>query len=50
MGKAKIGSDTTSIKETNSVGTGQMIEAGGKPSTGTPKDKRLKENKTVITH
>lgn len=27
----------------------QPVEAGGKPSKGTPKDKRLKKNKAVIT-
>lgn len=25
------------------------VEAGGKPSKGTPKDKRLKQNKAKIT-
>lgn len=28
---------------------GDKVEAGGTPSQGTPKDKRLKENKATIT-
>ena len=48
MAKPKIGSESQEIGKANHATTAQ-VDAGGNPSPGTPKDKRLKENKTVVS-
>jgi hypothetical protein len=50
--KPKIGSDSTAIRDANGGSTPGVvtIDAGGTPSSGTPADKRLKENKATVSH
>jgi hypothetical protein len=47
---AKITSTNAEIKQANPDAAKVTVDAGGKPNPGTPKDKRLKENKAVISH
>ena len=50
--KPKVGSDSTSIRESNGGKKpgAVTVDAGGSPKPGTPPDKRLKENKSIVSH
>jgi hypothetical protein len=48
VSKPKVGSENTTMRDANlnsAPGSILKVAAGGEPSTSTPKDKRLKENK-----
>jgi len=46
----KITSSNQEVKQANPTPSTVTVDAGGKPSPGTTKDKRLKENKATVTH
>lgn len=48
MGKPNVGSENTTMRDANlnpASGSILKVAAGGEPSKGTSKDKRLKDNK-----